>query len=391
MRWNKCPLKLERDRWLKRKDTKMDCPDWSPAKVICVPKGFCGVRPGVSHYYYKRFDCPENGTYTAQICCPGSGGHGIDFEVQVNGKTVIHRNALLYGQQYVVKFKLQKGYYVFGVKITIHSDEYKGWFYNTAFEMLLKDDVGRPVLWTDDTWLRLTKPLDWYKLLPKQIQPLVKQQPKPTPTPTSQPITSQSSLGSKTMLTRAQGALLFWKFLGSPYYKPSTPYFDDVSPTSQLYIPAEALHHLGIVNGVASHHFGVNLPFTRAQAVTMIVRALHFPLSTTNTPYFKDVPPTYWAFKYVQTAKEHGIIKGNNLFRPEDGIKPSELSDMFGQARKSVLMPTPASMFTSIPSQTGQPTQAGIIPVGTSDFLHKYELPIVLGLGLLLTIKLLRD
>jgi subtilisin family serine protease len=71
---------------------------------------------------------------------------------------------------------------------------------------------------------------------------------------------------------------------------------------------------------------------TRAQMAAFIIRAIEGePTSYNANPYFADVPPTHWAFKYVQRVRERGIAQGyagTNLYGPEDNVTREQLAKM---------------------------------------------------------------
>jgi hypothetical protein len=71
---------------------------------------------------------------------------------------------------------------------------------------------------------------------------------------------------------------------------------------------------------------------TRAQMAAFIIRAIEGePTNYNPNPYFADVPPTHWAFKYVQRMKERGIAQGypgTNLYGPEDNVTREQMAKM---------------------------------------------------------------
>jgi len=71
---------------------------------------------------------------------------------------------------------------------------------------------------------------------------------------------------------------------------------------------------------------------TRAQMAAFIIRAIEGePTNYNANPYFADVPPTHWAFKYVQRIRERGIAQGyagTNLYGPEDNVTREQMAKM---------------------------------------------------------------
>ncbi|MEW6189269.1 MAG: S-layer homology domain-containing protein, partial [Actinomycetota bacterium] len=57
----------------------------------------------------------------------------------------------------------------------------------------------------------------------------------------------------------------------------------------------------------------------------------------TNTRYqgyFPDVPPNHWAWDYIETARDRGIVKGyaDGLFRPEAWVRRDQTAVMIYRA-----------------------------------------------------------
>ncbi len=74
----------------------------------------------------------------------------------------------------------------------------------------------------------------------------------------------------------------------------------------------------GWIKGVSTNSFAPNSALTRAQAATMLVRALGLPVDPTTPGSFEDTLG-HWAEAEIETAKEHHIIQGvgEGLFEPE--------------------------------------------------------------------------
>ncbi len=78
----------------------------------------------------------------------------------------------------------------------------------------------------------------------------------------------------------------------------------------------------GIVGGYPDGTYRPTLPVTRDQMAVFVSRALaggdsHVPTGPV-TAAFSDVPTTYWAFKYVEYARSHGVVGGysDGTYRP---------------------------------------------------------------------------
>lgn len=103
----------------------------------------------------------------------------------------------------------------------------------------------------------------------------------------------------------------------------------------------------GIISGFPDGTFRPNDPLTRAQAVSMLGRALGWPTST--TPHFQDVPAESFAFSPISYAYEQQIVSGVSAtrFAPQATIKRGDLALIVYNALK--LPVTTASTFSDVP------------------------------------------
>lgn len=79
----------------------------------------------------------------------------------------------------------------------------------------------------------------------------------------------------------------------------------------------------GIINGVGDKMFEPNRTITRAEFVTLTVKA--FNLTETTESSFNDVNDTDWFSTYVKRALKAGIISEDISFRPNDAISREEM------------------------------------------------------------------
>ncbi len=91
---------------------------------------------------------------------------------------------------------------------------------------------------------------------------------------------------------------------------PGGPHFTDVPPQQPFYTYIEAAYRLGIISGYADGTFHPYGLISRAQLTKIVVGAQGFPLENPATPTFNDVPPTYWAYQYIEAAYTHQLIGG---------------------------------------------------------------------------------
>jgi hypothetical protein len=76
-----------------------------------------------------------------------------------------------------------------------------------------------------------------------------------------------------------------------------------------------AIHYLacrGVVNGTDSTHYNPAGTSTRGQFAKVVVLGFGYPLSTPTggAQDFSDVPPTYFAYVYIETGFQSGILSG---------------------------------------------------------------------------------
>jgi hypothetical protein len=99
--------------------------------------------------------------------------------------------------------------------------------------------------------------------------------------------------------------------------------FNDVSDSSNNYEAIDTLYTLGIVEGYSTTTYNPNKTLTRAELCAMLVRAIdngNIHYNATNV--FSDVPISYWARSYIDTAYLTGLMKGygNGTFGPGDTL-----------------------------------------------------------------------
>ena len=109
--------------------------------------------------------------------------------------------------------------------------------------------------------------------------------------------------------------------------EPEAPVFTDVS--GQWYEKeVNALAALGIVNGYADGSFGGNRSITRAEFVTMLVRAFDLTAPTGYVSPFTDV--NGWSKPYVDAAAACGVVNGvtETTFAPDELITREQMMTM---------------------------------------------------------------
>ncbi|MBI5148635.1 FAD-dependent oxidoreductase [Candidatus Pacearchaeota archaeon] len=106
--------------------------------------------------------------------------------------------------------------------------------------------------------------------------------------------------------------------------------FIDVPLTYRTYNEIEALYGRNITSGCilnsTGRYYCPENNATRMEAVIFIVKAMNLNLINPSNPSFSDVPSSYSAYQYIETALANGIITKTEKFRPEDPIKMIELA-----------------------------------------------------------------
>ncbi|MDI6821552.1 MAG: N-acetylmuramoyl-L-alanine amidase [Actinomycetota bacterium] len=103
--------------------------------------------------------------------------------------------------------------------------------------------------------------------------------------------------------------------------------FPDVPPNHWAFYSIESLASKGIINGYPDGLFRPDVPISRSQIAKLVVPSKTLSLNTTFKGYFTDVPQTHWAWRYIETAKDMGLVKGfpDGTFKPEDFATRAQL------------------------------------------------------------------
>ena len=138
-------------------------------------------------------------------------------------------------------------------------------------------------------------------------------------------------------ITRAEFSKMVTLAFSIPRTTPAVRSFSDVPTNYWAYGYIESLTAAGVINGqnaaqcaaagVAAPCFRPNNPISRAELVKMVVVASGTAAQTSTTAY-PDVPPSYWAYSYIQTATARQWVGGfpDNSFRPNALATRAELS-----------------------------------------------------------------
>jgi hypothetical protein len=91
--------------------------------------------------------------------------------------------------------------------------------------------------------------------------------------------------------------------------------------------PIENNATVGLVQGYPDGNFKPERALTRAELATLLVRAKGIKLTEGSArQIFKDVKPGFWAAKYIEVAQREGLVKGypDKTFRPNNKINKAE-------------------------------------------------------------------
>ncbi|MEI6308369.1 MAG: S-layer homology domain-containing protein [bacterium] len=83
-------------------------------------------------------------------------------------------------------------------------------------------------------------------------------------------------------------------------------------------------HTLALIEGYPDGTFHPNNPVTKAEAITMIARALQWPPTAPSFSTFWDVLPKHWAYGYIEVALTRNLIQeGDDVaVLSEDSFSP---------------------------------------------------------------------
>jgi hypothetical protein len=164
-----------------------------------------------------------------------------------------------------------------------------------------------------------------------------------------------------------RGQLAKMLALGFNFYipYPQVPTFSDVPVGSPFFYYVEAAHALGVISGYADGTFRPFAGVTRAQLSKMLVISKGWDVLAPAAPSFSDVPPTYWAFGFVETARAEGVISGyaDGTFRPAALTTRAQLSRMLATTLQqpppgtATLTPTVVPWATLTNTPTAAPTR----------------------------------
>lgn len=136
--------------------------------------------------------------------------------------------------------------------------------------------------------------------------------------------------------------------------------FSDVPIDSFAFPYIEYLANLGVISGYADGTFRPGNSATRGQFSKMIVLGMGWPINVTGGPHFRDVPPDYPFYGFIETAYSRGIIGGyqcggpgepcpGSYFRPGNNITRAQIAKIIVGAKGWSLPDPTTPTFSDVP------------------------------------------
>src|SRR5262249_47604411 len=119
-------------------------------------------------------------------------------------------------------------------------------------------------------------------------------------------------------------------------------YFADVPANDVFFKYIQKLREMNITFGCDATHFCPNRPVTRAEALTLLIRAdLGNAFTYPPTPYFNDVPSGNPFFAYIQKAAQLGVTRGCavGFFCPDTQASRSDIAVFLMRALEGEQIP----------------------------------------------------
>lgn len=109
--------------------------------------------------------------------------------------------------------------------------------------------------------------------------------------------------------------------------------FTDLTPENEAKEEISYLVNQDIIGGYPDGTFRGEQPVSRAEAATMLIRLLDYPVTVTE-PTFQDVRPNHYARGNIAAAEEAGLITGypDGTFRPDQTITKAEMTYILSRA-----------------------------------------------------------
>ncbi|MCR4428320.1 MAG: S-layer homology domain-containing protein [Caldiserica bacterium] len=102
--------------------------------------------------------------------------------------------------------------------------------------------------------------------------------------------------------------------------------FPDVPFEYWAFQEINSLNEVGILSGYPDGYFKPENPVSRAEFAKIALLAFRLPPSKPEFSTFSDVPPDHWAYQFIEGAVKAGLIKGypDGTFQPEKEVSKAE-------------------------------------------------------------------
>lgn len=171
-------------------------------------------------------------------------------------------------------------------------------------------------------------------------------------------------------VTRAQMAVFLVRAIygSNPFSASNTPYFQDVPPSAFGFADIQKLYELGITTGCGVGLYCPNNSVTRDQMAVFLIRArlgsatvFDFP----GTPYFTDVPSSFWAFRWIQRLKMDGVTSGcgATTYCPGNTVTRGDMALFLMRGLFNQLLPAGTAVVSSVSPTTLARGQSGTFTV----------------------------
>ncbi len=136
-----------------------------------------------------------------------------------------------------------------------------------------------------------------------------------------------------------------------------TPYFTDVPSTAFGFAWIQKLYELGITTGCAPGLFCPNDSVTRDQMAVFLERTrlgATTPFDYPQAPYFTDVPPTEFAFAWIQRLKQDQITSGctPTTYCPSNQVTRGDMAILLVRAAYNLELPAGYPVISQIAPTT---------------------------------------
>ncbi|MEK5230760.1 S-layer homology domain-containing protein [Lysinibacillus sp. FSL K6-0232] len=140
---------------------------------------------------------------------------------------------------------------------------------------------------------------------------------------------SNGTFKPEASITRAEAATIIARALNLTTTKNSS--FKDVGKSHYAYSAIAAVEQAGIIKGQAAGKFNPNGQLSRAEMSAILARA--YQLTGTSQVSFKDVKSTHWAYSNIQALVANDLTSGfpDNTFRPDAQITRAQFASFLNR------------------------------------------------------------